>query len=177
MRRLLFVFIGLVLCAAPLPALAQDADREARLVLAERAVAAMQGEQMTQMVHQMTMAFPPPEFDTMSGAEQIAFEEVMAEVTETMMVRVLEGTAGVYADIFTREELEAMVSFYESDIGQSILTKTYAATPQMIELVRSMLPEMMRDMINGLCDRLGCTPSERDAALREALASLGMAAS
>lgn len=177
MRRLLFVFVGFFLCAAPLPAAAQNAEREARLALAERAFEAMQGDQMSDMIHQMSMAFPPPELDSMSGREQIAYEEVMAETTTTLMRRVMSGATEIYADVYTREELEAMVAFYESPIGQSIITKSYALAPQMIELLRSLMPEMMRDVINGMCDRLGCTPEERAEGIRQALAGLGMAAS
>lgn len=177
MRRLLFIFVGFFLLAAPLPAAAQDSDRETRRALAERAVEAMQGEQMAEMVHQMTMAFPPPEFESMSGEQQIAFEEVMAEMTVTITDRVMDGTAEIYADIFTLEELEAMVAFYESPVGQSIMAKSYAATPQMIELIRSMMPQIVTDMINGYCDRLDCSEAERRQAIREALAGLGMSAS
>lgn len=177
MRRFVFALLTLCLLSTPAGAWAQDADREARLALAERAFAAMQGDQMSEMIHQMSMAFPPPEFDSMSGHEQIAYEEVMAETTISLMERVMAGATDIYADVYTREELEAMVAFYESPIGQSIITKNYALAPQMIELLRSLMPEMMRDVINGMCDRLGCTPEERAEGIREALAGLGMAAS
>ena len=177
MRRLILAVLAIVFIAAPVAASAQDGARYARVALAQRAVQAMQGEQLAAMAHQMTMAFPPSELEGMSGEERVVFDEVMAEVSVTIMERVLAGTAVIYADIFTQEELEAMVAFYESPMGQSILTKTYAATPQMIELVRSIMPEIMTDMVDRLCDRTGCTAQEREAARREVLGQLGMTAS
>lgn len=177
MRRLLFVIASLLVLWAPGVATAQDADRETRLALAERAFAAMQGDQMSDMIHQMSMAFPPPEFGSMSGREQIAYEEVMAETTQSLMRQVMSGATEIYTDTYTREELEAMVAFYESPVGQSIIAKSYTTAPQMIELLRGLMPQMMRDVINGMCDRLDCTPEQRAQGIREALAGLGMTAS
>jgi len=174
MRRLLVAIAALFLVATPSLVAAQEAGREERLALAERAISAMQGDQMAAMLNDINQAFPAPETQGLSGEERIAYDEVMAEASANMMRRLLAGMSGVYADLFTTEELMAMVEFYESPIGQSIMTKSYAATPEIIELTRALLPDMVREMINGMCDRLGCTPQERRQALREAMAGLGM---
>ena len=177
MRRILAAVAALVVLAAPSLAAAQDSGRAERIALAERAIDAMQGEQMAAMIHQMGQAFPPPEVASMTGEARIAYDEVMAQASANMMQRLLDGMGAVYADIFTTQELVAMVEFYESPLGQSILTKSMAATPQIIELTRSLMPEMMRDVINGMCDRLGCTADERRQAIREALAEIGLSES
>lgn len=174
MRRLLFVFIGLFVFAAPLPALAQDADREARLALAERAFQAMQADQMADQMMVIMQAVPQPELEGMTGAERIAFDEVMAEVMQTTMDRMFDGMTEVYADIYTYEELEALVAFYESPIGRSIIEKAALATPHIIELMNEIMPDMMRQMVNGMCDRLECTAEERRAIQQEVMAQMGM---
>ena len=174
MRSILVAVAAVLIFATPSIAAAQDAERAERLALAERAIDAMQGDQMAEMVHQMGQAFPPPNIANMTGDVRVAYDEVMAEASANMMRRMLEGMGGIYADLFTREELLAMVAFYESPVGQSILTKSMAATPQIIELTRTLMPGMMREVINGMCDRLGCTPQERREALRDAMAQIGM---
>jgi len=177
MRRLLIAVAALIVVATPSLVAAQDVSRQDRLALAERAITAMQGEQMAAMVNEMNQAFPPRGVDDMTGEVRIAYDEVMAEVSANVMQRLLAGMGELYADLFTVEELTAMVEFYESQIGQSILTKSYAATPQIIEMVQALLPDMVRDVINGMCDRLECTPQGRREALRGAMAEIGMAES
>lgn len=174
MRRVLFAFIGLCLIAAPLPVVAQDADRAEQLALAERAIRAAQAEELAAMSVQMGQALRGHELEGMSPQDRLAFQEVMDEVTATMTVRMIEGMAVIYADIFTAEELVAFSEFYESPVGQSILAKNAAAAPQFLELVRSLMPDMMRQMVEGMCDRLDCTPQERRQFLREALGQFGM---
>lgn len=174
MRRLLFVFVGLFLAVAPMSAVAQDADREARMALAARAFQAMQAEQMADQMTAIMQAVPQPELQGMSGAERLAFDEVMAEVMQTTMARTIEGMTEVYADIYTYEELQALVTFYESPIGRSITEKAALATPQIIELMNEIMPDMMRQMVDGMCDRLGCTAEERRQVHREILAQMGM---
>lgn len=174
MRRLLFVFIGLCLFAAPLPAVAQDVDREARLALAERAFQAMQADQMADQMMVIMQAVPQPELEGMTAAERLAFDEVMAEVMQTTMNRMFDGMTEVYADIYTYEELEALVVFYESPIGRSIMEKAALATPHIIELMNEILPDMMRQMVDGMCDRLECTAEERRMIQQEVLAQMGM---
>lgn len=174
MRRLVSVLFAIGLLCAPAVAAAQDEGREQRLALAERAIQASQADQMADQMLAIMQAFPRPSLDRMTPQERIALDEVMAETMDTMMIRMVEGMTGVYADLFTLEELEAMAVFYESPIGQSIITKSMQATPQIIELVRALMPDMMRQMVNGMCDRLECSPAERRQALQEVMAGLGM---
>lgn len=174
MRRALFAFIGLCLLAAPLPVLAQDADREARMALAERAFQAMQADQMADQMTALMQGLPQPELQGMSGTERLAFDEVMAEVMQTTMARMVDGMTGVYADIYTHEELAALVEFYESPVGRSIMEKAPQATPHIIELMNEIMPDMMRQMVNGMCDRLECTAEERRQIHQEVFAQMGM---
>lgn len=174
MRRAAFAFISLCLLAAPLPALAQDVDREDRMAMAERAFQAMQAEQMATQMTALMQGLPQPELEGMSGSARLAFDEVMAEVMQTTMARMFDGMTEVYADIYTYEELAALVAFYESPVGQSIMEKAPLATPYIIELMNEIMPDMMRQMVDGMCDRMECTPEERRLIQREAFAQLGM---
>ncbi|MBN8553460.1 MAG: DUF2059 domain-containing protein [Caulobacterales bacterium] len=174
MRSPFCVFVIVAALSLSGPAWAQDAEREARLALAERAVDAMQAEQMADQMTTLFQAVPRPSLDGLSGAERVAFDEVMAETMRTMTIRMLNGMVAVYAEIYTYEELEAMVAFYESPVGRSIIEKADLATPHIIALINEIMPDMFRQMANGLCDRLDCTQEERQELQREMLGSIGM---
>ncbi|WP_296819084.1 DUF2059 domain-containing protein [Brevundimonas sp.] len=175
MRFMLSALAGLLILAAPVAAAAQEADDRAhRLALAERAIEAMQGEQLADQMTQIMQAFPGPETAGMSGEERIIFDEVMADTMDWMMSAMLERMSSLYADIYTTEELQALVDFYESPVGQSVMRKSLEATPQIIEMTRALIPETMRRTINGLCDRFECSPEERRQAIADAMASMGL---
>lgn len=175
MRFLTGVIAVLVMLASPMAASAQDAAREEQLALARRAIEAVQAEQLSAMMGEMTRAFENPnDLAGMTPQERLAFHEARDEATANMTQRLLGEMAVIYADIFTAEELRAFAEFYESPIGQSILAKNMAASPRFIEMAQRMIPDLVRDLINGMCDRLECTPDERQGAMREALAGLGL---
>jgi hypothetical protein len=78
----------------------------------------------------------------------------MNTLTETIMKPLMEKAQGVvidaYAATFTAEELEGLVAFYQSPLGQKFVEKQpelMAATIQgTTEFAQSLLPEMQRKM-------------------------------
>ena len=172
--RKLIVALGLVvtLGAAPVAAATQGADESAyKLELTERFIAAMQLEQIGDMVANMTTMFLPPSAD-LSAQEAAELQVFMQDVAGPMTERMLRAMIPVYAEIFTVEELEALVVFYESDIGRSLTRKSYDAAPRIAQAVQAVMPEIMTDMANALCDREGCDEEQRAllaATLRESL--------
>ena len=103
----------------------------------------------------------PAELEGMSEDEAAKFRAVMGEVTARMMPRMFEAMAPIYADIFTLEELQALVDFYQSDVGRSMVTKSYQAAPRLAEAVQAIMPEIMAEMGNVLCDEFECTAEQR----------------
>ena len=174
MRRFLLAIVAVISLATPTLAQTQDSGREARLALAERVIAAAQADQLAQQALAISDAFTPDDMAGLNARERAAMVEVRDEVTRNMMARMTDGMLELFADLYTQEELEAMVAFYESPVGRSITAKSMQATPQIIELTRSLLPDMARDMANGLCDRLDCTPDERRELLRGMLSGMGL---
>lgn len=67
-----------------------------------------------------------------------------------------EATIELYAEIFTIDELEQMVSFYESAAGRSIMAKTVMLSQRSGEMMREFAPIMEREMTSQLCRRLDC---------------------
>lgn len=172
MKRL---FSGLVLILAMLaatPTLAQSNDSSKRLALSHRFIELMQAEQMGAMLGQMMVQMSPSVSEDMTEAEADEFAAVMAEVTADMMPRLFDAMAPVYAEIFTLEELEGLVAFYESDIGQSLMRKSYESGPEIMAAVNAIMPELLVEMGDEMCDHYECTPDQR----REMKASMNEAA-
>lgn len=160
-----------MLLAGPGVALADArSDEVARLALANKFVMLMQGEELTAAMTQMMDMMIPP-IDDVSDEEAAEIRAVAVEVSQSMMPRMFEAMAPVYADIFTLEELRGLVAFYESDLGQSLMRKSYQAMPRLNEAAMSVMPEMLTGMGDTMCDRLECSADERremKAAMAEA---------
>lgn len=133
-----------------------------RLALSERFIAALQTDQMSTMMSQMVSSMTPPT-EGMSQAESDAVRRAVTSATSQMLPALFEAMAPVYADIFTLEELTALVAFYESDIGRSMMTKSYEAAPRVTAIVMDMMPGLMRGMVDSMCKDLGCSAAERAA--------------
>jgi len=174
------LFGGLVLALALLTAPAATAGTNdvsaEKLALANKFIALIQGEQMGASLGQMT-AMMMPRSDTMSAEQAAEAREIMAEATASMLPRMFEAIAPIYADIFTLEELRALVDFYQSDVGRSMMSKSYAAAPRIGAAIQAIMPELMADMGDQLCNRLQCTPEEkREVKAAMANATQGQAA-
>lgn len=174
MKRL---FSGLMLAVAMLaatPALAQSNEASKRLALSHRFIELLQAEQMGTMLGQMVVQMSPSVSDEMSEAEADEFQAMMGEIAADMMPRLFDAMAPVYAEIFTLEELEGLVAFYESDIGQSLLRKNYESAPQIMAAINGVMPQLMLEMGDKMCDHYECTPDQRremKAAMNEAAAA------
>ncbi|CAN5294826.1 hypothetical protein BH09PSE1_BH09PSE1_29320 [soil metagenome] len=180
MKRLIAAFLcGTALLAGPMTVQAEPMAAEpiraepmrdeaaVRLELSRRFIAALQTDQMASMLGQMTVAFTPPT-EGLNEEQQAALHRATATATTQMTTRLFDAMAPIYADIFTLEELNGLVAFYESDIGRSMMAKSYAAAPRITEVVIGMMPEMMQGMADSMCKDLGCTAQERarmDAAI------------
>ena len=180
-RRLvtsLAMALSVMLASAAAPAMAQVQDPDIaqvtgpdaaeRLALSRRFIAAMQTEQMGEMIGQMTTTLSPQMTKDMGIEDRAAFNRAIMAATSGMMESMFDAMAPIYADIFTMAELQGLVDFYESDIGQSLMTKSYEAAPRMAAAMAEMMPVLMRDMASTMCVELECTAEQ----LREIKAAM-----
>lgn len=169
------IISGLLLAFALLaatPAAAQQADDASkRLALSHRFIELMQTDQMGAMLGQMSAAFAPAPTEDMTEAETADYQALMEDMMAVMLPRLFDAMAPIYADIFTLEELEGLVAFYESDIGQSMMRKSYESAPRITTAIQAMMPQLMVEMGDMICDRYNCTPDER----REMKVAMGSA--
>lgn len=164
MRRLILsacLSVGLML--SPAAAFAQDehipvvtkAPTARALALTDRYLKAINMEKlMVDMMGSMSSMLGP-EFSKSEDAK--AMMEASQEAVVAITPKLVERMAPVMASIYSEEELEAMVVFYESPVGQSILAKTGAATMASAEVTRDLMPEIMTQMLDRYCAKRTCT--------------------
>ena len=105
-----------------------------------------QRQMMTEMGEQPTPAVQKVMDEYMQKITEVGFTPEMVEAMSL-------DAAAVYANVFTVDEMQAMLDFYRSAAGQSMLDKMPQATQQMMQLVSesqqamtSRVVELMQQM-------------------------------
>jgi hypothetical protein len=160
-----------LLVGAPAAALAQPAMpaaaaapaetvTPAKLALVRRYLQAIHYEKlMDAMIASMlpVMAQGIAQKDHLTAAQQqMVVDVVRQEMRETITPQMMDRMAPIYAGAFSEAELQAIVAFYESPAGQSVIAKTPALAPRAADVVRSLMPQVEADVRERLCQRLHC---------------------
>lgn len=157
-----------VLAAFATGAFAQD-NNTAKLALAREAIAAMQADklfdnmmaQMKQMVIQMSARNTPPD----TTPEQRKILEDFQNKAMDLSLGAAKGMIGqmdqLYADVYSEAELKAMIAFFKSPEGQSMLAKQ----PQVMQRVMPLVQSMQRDLMPKLQQLAEQSKSELKATL------------
>jgi uncharacterized protein len=135
-------------------------DAARRLQMAERFIELMQVDQMSEMMQGLVSSMVPPSSRDLPPREQRMLADALAEAVGQIMPRMFEAMAPVYAEIFTLQELEDLVAFYESPTGLAFVSKSYEALPQITAAVNAIMPEILNDMATNLCASLECSQDE-----------------
>jgi hypothetical protein len=136
----------LVLLALVTSAVAQD---NPKLALARQAIAAMQADkmfdnmagQMKQMAMQMA-GVPPgatPEQRKQTEELQGRIMELSMNAAKGMIAKMDQ----IYADVYSEAELHAMIAFFNSPEGQSMMAKQPQVMAQLMPLMQGMQRELM----------------------------------
>jgi len=104
-----------------------------------------------------------PEERKISDAVQAAAQDQFGKIVPKM----IDISANIYAQNYTEQELSDVLTFYKSPSGQSMLAKTPVITQAVSAAVKPMIPQMQRDMVADMCDRIACTPAMRAAILEK----------
>lgn len=149
MLRPLTLAFGLTVAATGV--LAQDDDRAERLAVATEYVeASLQDIDMGRIIAQMYQpiidqveASGQPVSETQKSELQTLYE---AEFMDPMR-KIMLAQDEIMADLFTLEEITALKDFYETSVGQSVMTKLpdviAAQQPMILELVGAKIPAML----------------------------------
>jgi hypothetical protein len=93
--------------------------------------------------------------------QKAAVVAATSEAAKEWFPKYIDEVAEVYAQVFTVDELRALVSFYESPLGQTIVAKSGQLAPEAVRLMRQDLPDLRASMRQHLCRRLDCTKLKR----------------
>lgn len=124
-------------------------ENPAKLALAREAIAAMQADkmfdgmaaQMKQMATQYAHLPPNATPEARQKSEELQNKIMELSMNEAKALIVKMDT--IYASVYTEAELKAMVSFFKSPEGQSMISKQPQVMAQMMPLVQQMQQGLM----------------------------------
>ena len=145
--------------AAPAPSAATASPKAVALVrryLAaihfEGLMDAMMASMIPVMSDSLTKQYPNITEEQRTAIGAVVRETMHDDFTPKMIERMVP----IYAQTFSESELEAMVAFYESPAGQSIMQKTPSIAPKSAEVARALMPEVQQDVLRRLCAKIDC---------------------
>ena len=150
--------IAAVLMVSASPVVAQEAPdpaREAQLDLADRYLELAQGSGMDKAVRQQLEAFYAE--GALPEDQRVWLTETMATVYEDVMALVIAEVRDDVADRFTAAELEALIAFYDTPMGRSIVGKEVELS---LAMEQAMMPHLMSRMAavgEKFCLRFDCS--------------------
>ena len=157
MRILIVLAVGLSLFAAA-PAMAQDGDAARRLVLARQYLELTQGPNLTKTVQSyfeeaFAKSDTPAEqrdwlTEHMASAFQIAIQATLSDLIDDV------------AEIYTLEELEALITFFDTPLGQSVSTKSFDLGVRTQAVMTPHLTAAITQLGEKYCARFGCSATE-----------------
>lgn len=140
MRSFLFA-AAISLCG--LPSFAQDAKELAtqynQLPAVQEMMTAMFSPETSAQQFKATL---PPGVDV-SDEKLLKVGQIMSDVLIGLKPEMEEMQIEAIADVFTVEEIEAMIEFYSSDIGASVLVKTQ---PMFTSVMTELTPKIQAAM-------------------------------
>lgn len=156
MRHLLIAAIAVsALCTTP--ALAQDADSDARAALAERLVDATVRDGLDKALQRSVDAEVE---NSELPAEQVRWMQAnMPEMLGRHMVGMLEHTEELYAERLTLEQLTALVAFYDTPQGREIAARQFDLSAEVGADMGPMLQAFLTDLVTKFCAAFECPTS------------------
>jgi len=154
----LIAIIAAVLVASTAPAFAQtapDAERQAQLDRADRYLALAQGSGMNKLVRQQLEDFYGD--GSMPAEQRDWLTDNMSAIYDDVLELAIADVRDDVADSFTAAELDALIAFYDTPIGRSIINKEAEIN---MALQEAMMPHLMTRMATvgeKFCQRFDCS--------------------
>ncbi len=130
---------------------APAAPDAAKLVLAHDVIKATQADRMidgiSAQIKQMTMAqtarMLPPEATEEQKAKALAVQGEIMDLAMAATKDMIGKLDGIYADVYSTGELEALKAFFTSAEGRSMIEKQPVLMQKMMPLMQQMQAELM----------------------------------
>jgi hypothetical protein len=126
--------------------------------LSKRYVTAMKVSESMASVLDRLGPMVAEESQDMPADEAKALEEATREALTAAMPRYLEQLTRNYAATYSEDELQALVTFYESPMGQAVLAKSRNGPGSGSEAVADLLSQVIEDAEGRFCAKVGCEP-------------------
>lgn len=177
MRLMIACMAGALAGAALMgaPVRAQDAPQAAapsarQLELSRRYIDLTMSDQFETSIRQLIVAQAAmnPAASDIPDEDRRFVTELTAELIADMIPRMLDEMVPVYARTFSEPELVALIAFYDTEMGRSIIDKSMSSMPEAMQAAMTVMPQMMEKMATRMCQHYGCSPEELRA-VREAM--------
>lgn len=161
MRNILAAVTGvvLILCSAPVEARQaanQGTATPETLALARRVVEITTPDIDKQVLAHMREAVAAAELHEIDPDVGRWMEKNAGPMLLPHIRWFMEQIADLYARRFTAEELGAMVTFYESDLGRSISAKQVSLGIETGELMQPLMERYATELFTRLCSEIDC---------------------
>jgi len=157
MKRLAPLALAFLALAAPALAAAEAQPSAKALALAKRYVVAAQAARIledegpTVAQYMISRMAAPPGGDAKEAEVKHAMLDAANAAVAAKTPEFLDKTAAIYARVFSEQELEAIVAFYDSPAGKAFVAKGQAAALPMAELIRSLGSDIQKDTEQRFC--------------------------
>ncbi|MFN3816214.1 DUF2059 domain-containing protein [Brevundimonas sp.] len=165
MRFILTIILGLALTTT---AAAQEADAPQTMVipaeddavvrreLAERYVELAQGDSLAEMAQAFVDGLIDADTQSLPEHREWFRTNVPREMAN-LMILVMDGLIPIYAERLTAEELMALITFYETPLGQSIARKEMQIGMDQSMAVEVAVMQFQVDLMRKFCTAFDCT--------------------
>lgn len=183
--RFMIVCLAAAMAGAGLaatPVAASDAPQAAtapsarQLTLTRRYIDLMMSDQFEDAIREM-IGDETGRDSTLPEEDRRFLVELTTELATDLIPQMINEMIPVYAAAFTEAELEALIAFYDTDMGRSIAAKNVQVMPEANRAVMSVMPQLLDKMAARMCQHYGCEPGELETLRREMRAGAGLASS
>ncbi|WP_339915708.1 DUF2059 domain-containing protein [uncultured Brevundimonas sp.] len=152
--------------AREIPAQAGETTVTARqLALSRRYIDLIQGEQLRTAIQAMVEVQVQTEGRNLPDEDRRFLTGLTGELVGDLVPAMMDQMVPVYANGFSESELEALLAFYDTPEGRTIIAKTFELLPVATAAVMSVMPRMFDKMAVRMCEHYGCDPVEVRAAM------------
>ena len=162
--------------AAEVPQAAAGAPAARQLELARRYIDLMMSDQFEDVIREM-VGDEAERDETMPEEDRRFLVDLTADLLTDLIPQMINELVPVYAAAFTEAELEALVAFYDTEMGRSIAAKSVQVMPEENRAMMSVMPQLLDKMAARMCQHYGCGPGDLEALRREMRAGAGLASS
>lgn len=147
------LLLSIALLSSPSILLARASEKDPKMELAIELLALMDVDQMLTSMHAQLESMISTQIEQVAKCEAMkpAIQEYSRDMTALITTQLRAETfmpevAQIYVDVFTHEELEAVLAFYRSPVGQKMLAKMPELMQRSMTVGQEQMTELMPEI-------------------------------